>query len=132
MLFEHEIVSGHLMMYNITDKILEDILASKIESGLVVVYCPHTTAAITINEGCDPEVVKDILRGLEVISPPRPAYTHLEGNSHAHLKSSLIGASETILVHQGKPILGTYQAVFFCEFDGPRKRKYYVKVISQS
>ncbi len=97
-------------------------------SGTVVVFCPHTTAAITINENADPDVQHDLLIGLDKAFPQRSEYLHIEGNSSSHLKSSCFGCSKTILVQEGSMVLGTWQAVYFCEFDGPKKRIFYVQV----
>lgn len=109
---------------------LEKVLAeSQVQSGLLVVYCPHTTAAITINENADPDVVHDMLKGLEEAFPQRREYRHLEGNSPAHLKASNLGASVTLLIQDGALLLGRWQGVYFCEFDGPRTRSYYVKIL---
>lgn len=115
-------------MYDITPKVREAIKKSGAGAGLCVVYCPHTTAAITINENADPDVVRDLLFGLDKTFPDRPEFRHSEGNSAAHLKSSCIGASVTLIVENGEPVLGTWQAVYFCEFDGPRRRTFHVKV----
>jgi secondary thiamine-phosphate synthase enzyme len=93
------------------------------------VFCPHTTAGITINENADPDVVKDLLYGLDKAFPDRTEYRHAEGNSAAHLKASCIGSSVTVIVENGLPILGTWQGIYFCEFDGPRERKYHIKVM---
>jgi len=116
-------------MVDITRKVADIVVASGISDGEVVVYCPHTTAAITINENADPDVIHDILMTLEELLPQaRAGYRHNEGNSDAHVKSSLLGASETVLVQGGRPMLGTWQGIFFCEFDGPRSRKVAVQV----
>ena len=116
-------------MVDITRQVADIVAASGISDGEVVVYCPHTTAAITINENADPDVVHDILLTLDKLLPQaRAGYRHAEGNSDAHVKSSLVGCSETILVQGGRPALGTWQAIFFCEFDGPRNRKVAVQV----
>lgn len=96
--------------------------------GVCRVFCPHTTAAITINENADPDVLHDLEIGLERAFPHRSEFRHGEGNSSAHLKSSCVGASETILVHEGRLLLGTWQGVYFCEFDGPRSRKFFVQI----
>ncbi|MEN2996204.1 secondary thiamine-phosphate synthase enzyme YjbQ [Acetomicrobium thermoterrenum] len=104
----------------------EDVRSSGIKEGLCVVYVPHTTAAVTINEDADPSVRKDILRQLKNLAPRKGEYSHLEGNSDAHIKSSLIGASQVIPIHDGRLMLGTWQGIFFCEFDGPRDRLFYV------
>lgn len=114
---------------NITNQIKKIVSASGVESGICTVYCPHTTGAITINEAADPSVVRDIIKELDVIVPIQHGYEHSEGNSAAHIKSSLIGASETVLIDDGRLVLGTWQGIFFTEFDGPRKRKVEVMII---
>ena len=101
--------------------------ASAIE-GRACVFCPHTTAAITINENADPDVLHDLEIGLNKAFPDRAEFRHSEGNSSAHLKSSCVGASETILIKEGKLLLGTWQGIYFCEFDGPRRRRFVVQV----
>ena len=103
---------------------------SGIQDGLCVVFVPHTTAAVTINESADPAVRQDILMVLNQIVPWKAPYRHLEGNSPAHLKTSIIGSSETIAVINGKLVLGTWQGIFFCEFDGPRTRKLDIRLIN--
>nr|WP_274703219.1 secondary thiamine-phosphate synthase enzyme YjbQ [Acetomicrobium hydrogeniformans] len=113
-------------LIDITRTVEEDVSFSGIKEGLCVVYVPHTTAAVTINEDADPSVREDILRQLKNLAPRKGEYSHLEGNSDAHIKSSLLGASQTIPVHEGRLVLGTWQGVFFCEFDGPRDRRFYV------
>ena len=116
-------------MIDITGKVSSVVGKSGISDGDVIVYCPHTTAAITINENADPSVPHDILLTLSELMPPnRPGYQHYEGNSDSHSKSSLIGCSEQVLVKGGKLALGTWQGIFFCEFDGPRSRKVLVQV----
>ena len=96
--------------------------------GRACVFCPHTTAAITINENADPDVLHDLEIGLAKAFPDRAEFRHSEGNSAAHLKSSCVGASETILIKEGKLLLGTWQSIYFCEFDGPRRRRFFVQV----
>jgi len=96
---------------------------------LCIVYCPHTTAGITINENADPDVASDIERALSVLVPAEGDYRHAEGNSDAHLKASLAGASETVIVENGQLVLGRWQGLYFCEFDGPRTRTVFVKSI---
>lgn len=128
MLFEYNLKTEKENFYNITSKVRESVLKSGISDGICVVYCPHTTAGITINENADPDVVKDMLLGLSRAYPERVEFRHIEGNSHAHLKASSVGASKTIIVNNGQLILGTWQGIYFCEFDGPRTRKFYVKV----
>ena len=114
---------------NIDFAIREVLNQNKIEDGILVVYCPHTTAGITINENADPDVTRDLSVGLNKAFPNDKEYVHFEGNSDGHMKSSLIGASETLIIADGSPIFGTWQSVYFTEFDGPRQRNFYVKVI---
>lgn len=115
-------------MRNITREVGGCIGRSGITDGICTVFCPHTTAAITINENADPDVVDDLLFALRETYPDRREFRHMEGNSAAHLKSSVLGASETVLVEDGRLLLGTWQGIYFCEFDGPRRRTYYVDV----
>lgn len=129
MLFEHSIRTEKQNLYNITGKIQTDIIQSGVKDGVCIVFCPHTTAGITINEDADPDVVHDILIGLSKAFPDRAEFRHGEGNSAAHIKASCIGASETIIIQNGKLVLGTWQGIYFCEFDGPRNRIFYVKVM---
>lgn len=119
-------------LVDITGQVREAVRESRVDSGICVVYCPHTTAAVTINENADPDVVSDLLMGLERMAPPNWPYRHTEGNSDAHLKSSLVGCSEHVLVQNGGLALGTWQGIYFCEFDGPRQRKVHVQVLSDS
>ncbi|NOX20507.1 MAG: YjbQ family protein [Nitrospirae bacterium] len=114
---------------DITQDIQALIDDSGIKEGVCYVYVPHTTAAVTINEGADPSVKRDILMMLEKLVPERAGYAHMEGNSDAHIKSSLIGASEVIIIEGGRLQLGTWQSVFFCEFDGPRHRRVVIKIV---
>ena len=114
-------------LVNITDKVQTMIRQNGWEDGAVLVYCQHTTAAITINEAADPTVVRDITVNLSRLVPEKGDYKHMEGNSDAHIKSSLVGCSEMVIVEQGKMVLGTWQGLFFAEFDGPRSRKVKVK-----
>jgi secondary thiamine-phosphate synthase enzyme len=116
-------------MIDITSQVRSFVSQSGISNGDVIVYCPHTTAAITINENADPSVPHDILLTLEELLPHhRPGYQHSEGNSDAHCKSSLIGCSEQILIKDKSLDLGTWQGIFFCEFDGPRSRKVIIQI----
>ena len=110
-------------LINIATEVEVIVAKSGIDNGIVVVFCPHTTAGITINENADPDVVYDVLTTLDRLIPQDPNYRHAEGNSDSHVKSSLVGVSETILVRQGKLKLGTWQGLYFCEFDGPRNRQ---------
>ncbi len=116
-------------LIDITERVQQAVKEFKIKSGLCVVYCPHTTAAITINENADPSVKADILKQLEKIVPANAGYSHSEGNSDAHIKSALTGNSRTIMVENNRLVLGNWESVFFCEFDGPRKRHFFVKTI---
>jgi len=115
---------------DITDSVSKIVQESKVQNGLAVVFVPHTTAAVTINENADPNVQHDILADLNRLIPFTGPYHHTEGNSPAHIKSSLVGPSETLLIDNGRLALGTWQGVYFCEFDGPRTRKVWVKIIS--
>ncbi|RHW30405.1 YjbQ family protein [Oceanobacillus profundus] len=113
------------------DHYLEEALTeSNVQDGIMLIFCPHTTAAITINENADPDVKTDLKLGLDETFPNKQEYIHMEGNSDGHMKSSVIGASETLIISDGQPILGTWQSVYFCEFDGPRERHFYVKIMA--
>ena len=116
-------------LQEITDQVRAAIRASGVAEGLAVVYTPHTTAAITINENADPDVASDLIAALDTLVPLRAGYRHAEGNSAAHVKSSLVGASQTLIVTDGAPLLGTWQGIWFCEFDGPRRRSVHIKVL---
>ena len=116
-------------MINITSIIQEDVRNSNIKDGLAVIFVPHTTAGVTVNENADPDVVIDLLSTLRKVFPKDAGYRHLEGNSHAHIKASVMGSSCTVIIENGKLKLGIWQGVYFCEFDGPRTRKFYVKVM---
>lgn len=129
---EFSISTDHEGMYNITARLREVIRESGVQSGLAVVYCPHMTAGITINENADPDVQHDLLLGLREAFPDRREFRHAEGNSTAHLKCSYVGPSQTVLIEDGKPLLGIWQGVYFCEFDGPRHRRYYIKVMADN
>ena len=116
---------------NITSDVQKLVSESGVKSGVCCVYVPHTTAGVTINEGADPSVVKDILSTLNKQIPHNGNYLHMEGNSDAHIKTSLFGSSEMIIIDGGKLMLGTWQAIFFCEFDGARSRKISVKIMGE-
>lgn len=118
-------------LYNITSYVRQTLTESCAEEGIAVVFCPHTTAAITINENADPDVQTDLLFALDKTFPDRPQFRHMEGNSAAHLKSSCVGASETVIIHDGALVLGTWQGIYFAEFDGPRQRSFYVKIVKE-
>ncbi|MEJ2471632.1 MAG: secondary thiamine-phosphate synthase enzyme YjbQ [Desulfuromonadales bacterium] len=119
----------HVEMIDITRDIIEMLEEQGIGKGIVLIYTPHTTAAITINENADPDVSRDMVMAINKLVPLQDDYRHREGNSAAHIKSSLFGASELLIIDNGKPVLGTWQGVYFCEFDGPRQRRVHLQVI---
>ena len=129
MIFEYKLSTPKEDLYNITPQVRETITKSGITDGVAVVFCPHTTAGITINENADPDVIYDLLLGLRKAFPVHAGFTHGEGNSAAHLKASCVGSSVTVIIEGGKPVLGTWQGIFFTEFDPPRQRKFYVKIV---
>ncbi|MCL2220408.1 MAG: secondary thiamine-phosphate synthase enzyme YjbQ [Chitinispirillia bacterium] len=131
MLYEFKMSAQRSDFYNITPKVREAIAQSEVTDGIAVVYCPHTTAGITINENADPDVVHDLLLGLDKAFPDRAEFRHAEGNSSAHLKASAMGSSATVIIDGGKPVLGVWQGVYFCEFDPPRERTFFVKVVGK-
>jgi len=114
---------------DITDKIQKIISDSKIKSGICIIYVPHTTAGITVNENYDPSVRTDILDYLEKIAPAAARYKHTEGNADSHIKTSVVGSSATLVIEDGKILLGNWQGIMFCEFDGPRTRKLVIKLL---
>ncbi|CRZ33657.1 secondary thiamine-phosphate synthase enzyme [Herbinix hemicellulosilytica] len=116
-------------MINITSKVQEAVSNSKVKDGLCIVFIPHTTAAVTINENADPDVVRDFLMEINKVIPFSDGYHHIEGNSAAHIKSSLMGFSETVIIKDSRLVLGTWQSIYLTEFDGPRVRKVHVKII---
>ncbi|HHY41757.1 MAG TPA: YjbQ family protein [Thermoanaerobacterales bacterium] len=116
-------------MIDITSIVQTYVRESGITDGVCYVYVPHTTAAVTINENSDPDVVRDVLNTLSKLIPYKDNYRHIEGNSDAHLKASLFGNTATVFVNNGRLVLGTWQSLFFCEFDGPRRRKVIIKVL---
>jgi secondary thiamine-phosphate synthase enzyme len=117
-------------MVDITAAVQKAAREEKIDSGIGLVYTPHTTAAVTINENADPDVPRDMLAALDRAVPLSVNYRHAEGNSAAHVKSSLVGASEMVIIENGSLVLGTWQSIFFCEFDGPRTRKVIIKFLA--
>jgi secondary thiamine-phosphate synthase enzyme len=119
-------------LIDITDTVSRYVREARIASGVCVIYTPHTTAAITINENADPSVKSDIVRKLQEVFPKDDNYSHLEGNSDAHIKSSLVGCSETVIIADGSLQLGTWQGIMFCEFDGPRRRRFSVQLLADS
>ena len=118
---------SRIEMVDMTSSVQKEVSKSGISDGVCMVYVPHTTAAVTINEGADPSVCQDILAKLTEMVPPDAGYRHMEGNSDSHIKASLVGNSILVLVENGRLVLGTWQKIFFCEFDGPRSRKAYLK-----
>ena len=118
---------SRIEMKDITSDVQKEISKAGIQDGTCMVYVPHTTAGITINEGADPAVCQDIIAKLNELAPPNAGYRHMEGNADSHIKTSMIGSSVLVMVEGGRPVLGTWQKIFFCEFDGPRSRKVYLK-----
>ena len=118
---------SRIQMVDITASVQGEVSKAGVSDGICVVYVLHTTAGITINEGADPAVCQDIIAKLNELVPPNAGYRHMEGNADSHIKASLMGSSVTLLVENGRLVLGTWQKIFFCEFDGPRSRKVYVK-----
>ncbi len=117
-------------LIDITSQIEEIVSKGEVESGVVIIYVPHTTAAITVNENADPDVVKDVIKAMNDAFPNKKDYQHFEGNSPAHIKSSLFGVEKSIIIDQGKLVLGTWQGIYLCEFDGPRIRNVLVKIMA--
>ncbi|MGN0642584.1 MAG: secondary thiamine-phosphate synthase enzyme YjbQ [Huintestinicola sp.] len=130
MLRSFTLSTAHEGFVNITGRISEILSESGVKSGICLVYCPHTTAGITINENADPDVTADLLKGLAKVSPDRPEYRHFEGNSHAHLKTLVTGSSVCVIIEDGRLLLGRWQGIYFAEYDGPRTRTVHVKIIS--
>jgi len=122
--------SAQTEFIDVTRSVQEAVKKTGVEDGICIIFIPHTTAAVTINENADPNVVQDIIMELNKIVPFQDPYRHMEGNSPSHIKASLAGCSQVVFVESGKLVLGTWQGIFFCEFDGPRDRKVHVKVIS--
>ena len=118
-------------MLDITREVQDIVTDEKIQNGIAIVYVPHTTAGVTINEGADPSVQRDIIETLKKIIPESGDYHHMEGNSDAHIKASIIGSSVTVIIENSRLILGTWQHIFFFEGDGPRTRRVYIDIISK-
>jgi len=116
---------------DVTDRVAAAVLDSGVQEGICVVFVPHTTAAVTVNENADPDVPRDVKLQLSAISPDRPDFRHAEGNSDAHVKTSLVGPSLTLIVSGGRLLLGTWQSVWFAEFDGPRTRTVHVRTMGE-
>jgi secondary thiamine-phosphate synthase enzyme len=131
MKYDFELRTPQEGFIDVTARVREAVSASGVSGGLAVVYCPHTTAGITINENADPDVTRDLLLGLDRAFPDRAEFRHMEGNSAAHLKASCVGSSVTVIIEDGRLVLGTWQGVYFCEFDGPRSRRFHVKIIGK-
>ena len=129
MIFEYALKTSTVDFIDITAFVREAVMKSGVIEGLAVVYCPHTTAGITINENADPDVVTDLLLGLDKVFPDRKEFRHSEGNSVAHLKAAAVGSSVTVVIDEARLLLGTWQGIYFCEFDPPRGRKFFVKVL---
>jgi len=119
-------------LINIDDQVRRLVADSGVQTGICQVFVPHTTAGVTINENADPSVIRDILMEIDKVIPFQDGYRHAEGNSAAHIKSSLVGCDQTIPIAEGRLVLGTWQSIFFCEFDGPRQRKVIVQIIGPS
>ena len=119
----------HDELIDITGEVRQIVHRSGVDRGMCIIYTPHTTAAITINENADPDVPRDIIKGLRHLGFETVSFRHGEGNSPSHLKSSLVGCSETVIIEKGSLQLGTWQGIFFCEFDGPRARTVHVRVM---
>lgn len=115
--------------YNITSYVRQSVIESGVNEGIAIVYCPHTTAGITINENADPDVTQDLTYALGKTFPDRPQFRHAEGNSHAHMKSTCIGCSQTVIISDNRLLLGTWQGIYFVECDGPRERTVHIKII---
>ena len=118
---------SRIEMKDITGTIQGEVSDSGIKDGICTVYVPHTTAGITINEGADPAVCSDIINKLNDLVPARAGYLHMEGNADSHIKASIVGSSVNVFVEKGRLVLGTWQKIFFCEFDGPRSRRIFIK-----
>lgn len=118
-----------MQLIDVTSYVRNHLRDSGVQEGLALVYTPHTTAAVTINENADPDVVRDLIAGLNKLVPFNDNYRHVEGNSAAHIKSTLVGANETVPVTNSELVLGTWQGIYFCEFDGPRRRKLHIQII---
>jgi secondary thiamine-phosphate synthase enzyme len=122
---------AHSSAVDITDAVCARLKGSGVQNGFCLIYVPHTTAAVTINEGADPDVVDDVLNTLDKMVPWRNGYRHSEGNSAAHIKSILVGGSAQVIIESGRLILGTWEKIFLCEFDGPRTRKVHVEFMGK-
>ncbi|MBO5227180.1 MAG: YjbQ family protein [Ruminococcus sp.] len=131
MLYQYTLKTQKEEFVSITAQVKGAIAESGVKDGICVVYSPHTTAGITINENADPDVQTDLLLAYAKAFPDRREFRHSEGNSAAHAKASAMGCSATLIIENGKPLLGIWQNIYFCEFDGPRVRKFYVKIMGE-
>ncbi|MCX7926879.1 MAG: secondary thiamine-phosphate synthase enzyme YjbQ [Candidatus Omnitrophica bacterium] len=123
---------SRIELVDITALVEKVVAKSKVQTGICVIFCPHTTAGLTINENADPSVKRDIIKTLSLIVPQKADYQHQEGNADSHIKSSLFGSSISVIIEEAKLMLGTWQGIFFCESDGPRRRQVWVKVIKET
>lgn len=128
-MYKFDLKTTERAFYNITPQVKQAVSDSKVKEGICLVYCPHTTAAITINENADDDVQRDVMFAMNKVFPRFPEFRHDEGNSDGHVKCSMFGASETLIISDGKLVLGRWQDVYFAEFDPPRQRNFYVKII---
>lgn len=130
-LYEHALSTDRSQqMIKVTRTVQEDVRKSGVAEGIAIVFSPHTTAGFTINENADPDVVHDMLLGFDRVFPiDQSFYRHMEGNSHAHMKTTVTGPSQTLIIHEGKLLTGIWQDLYFCEYDGPRNRHFYVKIV---
>ncbi|MDD4980465.1 MAG: secondary thiamine-phosphate synthase enzyme YjbQ [Candidatus Omnitrophica bacterium] len=122
--------NSRIELVDITERIQAIVSKSKVKDGVCFLFCPHTTAGLTINENADPSVRQDIIRALNKLIPENAGYTHSEGNSDSHIKAALFGSSLTIFIESGRLAFGTWQGIYFCEGDGPRSREVWVKILS--
>ena len=121
--------SERVDLVDITSQVAQEVAKSSVGTGTVTIYVPHTTCGVTINESADPDVARDIKMHLAKLVPQDGGFKHYEGNSDSHIKTSMIGSSENIIIENGKLVLGTWQGIFLCDFDGPRTRKVYIKIV---
>ena len=131
MLYKYTLKTPKEDFISITSQVKGAAAESGVDNGICTVYCPHTTAGITVNENADPDVVSDLLLAYDKAFPSRSEFRHCEGNSSAHAKASAVGSSATLIIENGKLLLGTWQGIYFCEFDGPRTRTFYVKIMGE-
>ena len=131
MLYKYTLKTPNEDFISITSQVKGAAAESGVVNGICTVYCPHTTAGITVNENADPDVVTDLLLAYDKAFPSRPEFRHCEGNSSAHAKASAVGSSASLIIENGKLLLGTWQGIYFCEFDGPRTRTFYVKIMGE-